>query len=159
MVMSDTNTLRDHASCIELALKSMAADVSTDFGRFSWISMKCHVIILENIPKSTIFRIFTQNYQHSRTRRVEKCIMAHVSMDLHRFASIRINFRVGSIFNECKYSKIDRKSTETQSVMTHGHTQVDRNVARASPSPNKVEHQVIRITMIRWSNTNTSGIQ
>ena len=30
-------------------------------------------------------------------------------------------------------------------VMSHGHTQVDRNVARASPSPNKVEHEVIRI--------------
>ena len=40
-------------------------------------------------------------------------------------------------------------------VMSHGHTQVDRNVARASPSPNKVEHQVIRITMIRWSSSNT----
>ena len=30
-----------------------------------------------------------------------------------------------------------------------------RNVARASPSPNKVEYQVIRITMIRWSSSNT----
>ena len=42
--------------------------------------------------------------------------------------------------------------------MSQGHRQVDRNVARASPSPNKVEYQVIRITMIRWSSSNTSGL-
>ena len=59
-----------------------------------------------------IFGIFTRNYQHSCTQRVEKCIIAHVSIDTNRFASIRINFRV---YDRLKYSKIHRKSTETQS--------------------------------------------
>ena len=38
-------------------------------------------------------------------------------------------------------------------VMSHGHTQVDRNVARASPSPNKVEYRVSLFTMIRSSDS------
>ena len=50
------------------------------------------------------------------------------------------------------------KNRPKRRVTSHGHRQVDRNVARASPSPNKVEYQVIRITMIRWSSSNTSGI-
>ena len=90
--------------------KCIAADVSTDSDPFSWISMTFHVIILENIRKYAIFRIFRRNYQASCTRRVEECIIAHVSMDTKRFASIRINFRV---YDRLKFLKNRPKSVET----------------------------------------------
>ena len=92
------------------ASQLMFRPISVDFHEFSLIFIWSSLEFSQNIRFRWIFRIFRQNYQHSRTRRVEKCIRAHVSMDLHRFAWIRINFRV---YDRLKYSKIDRKSTET----------------------------------------------
>ena len=52
MLTSDDDMHRDHASCIQLDLKCIAADVSTDFDRFSLIFMDFRVIVNENNRKS-----------------------------------------------------------------------------------------------------------
>ena len=137
------HTLRDDASCTQLVTRSASQltfrPISVDFHEFSLIFIWSSLEFSQNIRFRSIFRIFRRNYQHSRTRRVEECILAHVSIDTNRFASIRINFRV---YDRLKFLKIvrNRSKRRVSWAMSICKSVPKRSSGFALAPENKVEH-------------------